>query len=297
MGKLLLAVSLVGLVGGRAHGDAAADVEKLVRVHVAASTGKQGPYVATLASPNWLVGADGSYVPLFAECEADQKADACENSMSVFGSGWWGTATYKNVKPVVRVDASGNAAAFYVTADATAKLDGASESESAAGKTKMRVAGIAKLDGKQWKVVGAKYSGTLSDKALFAYGMKPDARTLKPGTELQKQVASWFGHLAEHASASVLGANGTSPGEIATSRPAAIKLAKSWDKLDLQPRSFDGLEAGNFGFVTLDVALTTKKSKQPVLLSMGIVAIKEGETWKWVAIDFGSKLLTAELFR
>lgn len=288
-----LALCCFVLATSPAHADSKSDVGKLIRAHLAATVGTQGALYDTLADDFVLQDASGSYFSLFADCEGDPKASSCESSTPLFGSDWFGTLAYSAIKPIIHVDEAAHVATFFVTGTLTGSLT--TQGASVKGKTQMRVAGIAKLGPKGWRIVAAKHSASLPDADLLAHGEVLSGNVFEPKPGLEQEVASWFGHLADHQSAAAIGANGTAPGEVATTAAGMKKLALGWDKLKLEPLSFQVREEGSYAFVDMTVKWTAKKTA--LTFDMAMVLVKEAGAWKWVAIDFGGIMLTQYSFR
>ena len=294
MGKALV-VGLVLAWTALARADSNADVEKLVRAHVAASITTQGAFYDTLVDDEEVVeDAEGGSMPLFVECRMDRKkSNACSNSVPLFGNTWFGNLTYSAVKPIVRVDDAAHVATFYVTATLAGKL--VTEGLHVDGKTQMRVVGIARQDKTGWKVAAVKYSASLPDAALLAHGEVLVGNIFEPKPGLEAEVASWFGHLADHQSAAAIAANGTGPAEVATTKPAMATLAKTWDKLTLKPLTFEVHEIGNLAYVGMTVKWTEKRSE--LTLDVAMILVNEHGHWAWTAINFGPIMMTEYAFR
>jgi len=231
---------------------------------------------------------------LFGECRMDRKkSSACDSSVSLFGSDWVGTLTYSAIKPIIRVDDAAHLATFYVTATLSGKL--MTEGLGVKGKTQMRITGIARQDKTSWKVAAVKYSASLPDSALLAHGEVLVGNIFEPKPGIEAEVASWFGHLADHQSEAAIAANGTSPDEVATTKATITKLAKSWDKLTLKPLTFEVHEYGNTAYVGMTVKWTAKKTE--LTFDLGMILVKEGGHWAWTVINFGPIMLTQYAFR
>lgn len=288
-----LAVCSLVLATATARAGSKSDVDKLIRAHLAATIGTQGALYDTLADNFVLEDASGSYFELFAECEGDRKSTSCDSSTPLFGTSWFGTLRYSAIKPIIHVDEAAHVATFFVTGTLTGELT--TQGASAKGTTQMRVAGLAKLGPKGWRILAAKHSASLPDADLLAHGEVLSTGTFAPKPGLEQEVASWFGHLADHQSAAALGANGTAPAEVATTAAGMRKLALAWDKLTLKPLYFNTVEEGNYAFVHMTVKWTAKKTE--LTFDMAMVLAKEAGAWKWVAIDFGGMYLTQYAFR
>lgn len=295
----MIAACLSAYLTSTARADSTADVDKLVRAHVEASVGRQGSLAATLAAKHAVVGVDGHLTPFAADCIGDREASACGRLVPLFGPDLSGTIAYSNIKPIVRADDKRRIASFFVTAELAGELASPGDNGPGGktkGKTQMRIAGAARLDKDGWKVVGVKYTGTLPDDALAAYGATfATTGGTAPKTKLEKEVRGWFGHLADHQSANAIGISGTAPVEVATDPAGITKLAKAIDGLTLKPYSSGAVEAGDIAFVYIDLTLVSKVKS--VDLAVGIVLVKEGGVWKWTAIDFGALQLAAHLLR
>ena len=288
---VLIAVVGVSAVAGA---DSKADVQKLLRAHLAATVATQGALYDTVTDNPVLEDASGSYMSLFSECQVDRKtSSACAIGVPLFGTSWSGPLKYSAIKPVIHVDEAAHVATFYVTATLTGSLD--TEGMSVKGKTRMRISGVATVEQGRWRIAAAKYSASVPDAALLAHGEVLVGNIFKPEPGLQQEVASWFGHLADHIAASPLGANGTAPAEVATTRPAMLKLATAWDKLALEPLTFSVHTYGDTAFVDMTVKWTTAKTA--LTFDMALVLAKEAGAWTWTSINFGPILMTEYSFR
>lgn len=298
MGKWERIVLVLFILGAApsARADSKADVEKLVRAHMAATVGKQGAMFDTLPPSDgdyWIADASGSYFSLFVDCMMDRKSSsACDSETPLFGSSWIQELKYSGIKVSVHVDDAAKVATFYATGTVSGSLS--EEGMDLKGKAQMRVAGLAKQTKQGWKVVGAKHSAAVSDADLVKHGERLVGNVFTPKPGIEQEVASWFGHLAEHQGASAIGANGTAPKEVATTAAAMTKLAKVWDKMDLKPLDFTVHEEGDYAFVNMTVEWTAKKTD--LTFDVGFVIAKEGGAWKWEAINFGPNMLTEYSF-
>ena len=85
-------------------------------------------------------------------------------------------------------------------------------------------------------------------------------------------------------------ANGTAASEFAPGAPAALKLAKAWDKLAFGAESIDAATfgTGKIGLVVAKVLMPTKKGKATIAVDLTLyaIAVDEGGTWKWQSINW-----------
>lgn len=159
-------------------------------------------------------------------------------------------------------------------------------------KETQRISGVIVKSGKDWKIAAAVYQETLSDKDLFARPAA-DVATGEPKLSGDKKlaaiVAGWFksGFATNAATKGTLAAAGTAPTEYKTAA-AASGLVKSWDKLKLGATEIDAklLAGGKIGWVNADVRMPRKKGKGAVAMQLILIAIPDGDGWKWVSLMY-----------
>lgn len=159
-------------------------------------------------------------------------------------------------------------------------------------KDALRFGGIVVGDGASWEIVAAMYVRPVSDKVLLAgTGGTPatGAPRLTGDRKLAGVVAGWFtaGFAPAAATRGTLMASGTSPAEYKTGA-GAVTLAKGWDKLKLGATDIDArlLAGGKVGWVHATVVLPRKKGKGAVRMQLAIVALPDGDTWRWVSLMY-----------
>jgi hypothetical protein len=125
-------------------------------------------------------------------------------------------------------------------------------------------------------------------KPLYAgWGMPTEKELLSSGDEsLNSAIVGWIRKtaLAKAAGPGTVFAAGTAPAELGAGKDA-LALAAKWDKLKLgigQVRS--RILPSGYGVAFVD---TRWKYKTEVVgLDLMVVAVKDGDTWKWVSLSF-----------
>jgi hypothetical protein len=212
-------------------------------------------------------------------------------------SGYVGPLHYKPGKLTVAVH--GSVAWWIGPVDAHAdQLEDTSASGDLTGVSPYdaveRFGGLAvKTDGK-WQLVALALSHTMPDKQLLdpkavnARDAMPDKPKLDGDAALAAAAASWIrGGFASHvASSGTPIAAGTAPSELQIG-PGAAKLAASWDKLGLAPENVTAtVFPGGAGFVNAAVRMPRKSGKGAVAMSLAMFVVRDGDAWKWVALQF-----------
>lgn len=148
-----------------------------------------------------------------------------------------------------------------------------------------RVIGVV-VDQGGWKIAAVLYGRAISDKELMDRVDEPGIH--KPKTsgdnDVVKAARAMFGSLVKLASASASAAIGTAASEVATTRPAALKLAAGWDKLKLNPVIVHAHRYGKVGIAHVHVEMGVKKGV--VLLNMLALLVEEAEGWRWVMLGW-----------
>lgn len=156
--------------------------------------------------------------------------------------------------------------------------------------TKVRIHGIATKDAK-WKIVAIGYTEGIDDELMLETAGKlklaaPTTTVYEGDAATAKTFAGWFSTgLASQAGKGNVIANGTAASEVGAG-PAAIKLARAWDKLKLgvYKVSATTFANGEIAFVRAAVAWRAKKILVPMVVSA--VVVKEAGAWKWVSLNF-----------
>ncbi|HEY4178378.1 MAG TPA: hypothetical protein VGM90_16140 [Kofleriaceae bacterium] len=168
--------------------------------------------------------------------------------------------------------------------------------ESVAGDG--RASGLAIADGGKWQIVGMHYADQIADDKLLAgqgkgnYATEPPSKpTVAGDKDLGNAVVKWFDTKLSKSSASGIDviAGGTAPKENATGA-AAVKLAKTWDNLTLNPTrvTANTFGDGKIGFAYVEIVLAPSKGGQAVRVVLSVVARKEETGWRWLALQFSS---------
>lgn len=170
----------------------------------------------------------------------------------------------------------------------------------------LRISGIAVSDG-GWKIARIAYTTPEDDKdmiELAGYADPPIRPASGPPTRtgddaITTAAAAWFpgGLVAGASSGAKLVANGTAPSEFGADRAAALKLAKSWDRLKLGATAIAATRFGDVALVRATVRLPVKpkhpNATGPLAAEMTLYAIvvAEGGGWRWVSLDWTARIL------
>ncbi|HEY4057251.1 MAG TPA: hypothetical protein VGM39_11620 [Kofleriaceae bacterium] len=161
-----------------------------------------------------------------------------------------------------------------------------------------RVNGLAIADGGKWQIVGMHYADQIADTKLLAgegkgnYATEPPSKTAVSGDkDFGNAVVKWFDTKLSKFPASGIDviAGGTAPKEHATGE-AAIKLAKTWDSLTLNPTrvTANTFGDGTVGFAYVEIVLAPSKGGQAIRVVLSVTARKEATGWRWLALQFSS---------
>ncbi len=196
----------------------------------------------------------------------------------------------------VTLDTTRHAAWFQAVAEGRPIDRGDHESTAWSKRTlHMHVSGLAlEQPDHSWKIAAIALDETMTDRAMIAqtktpgypgWGMPSDAEIVGE-KDLANAIAGWFssGKLAKSALAGTVYAAGSAPDELGAG-DAATKLAKKWDEMKLgvarvSARILDG------GFGVAFVTVRWKYKEQVIGFDLTVVAVKEGDTWKWIVLDF-----------
>jgi hypothetical protein len=296
MRKLVIAVVAILAATTMAAADPAGDVTSLVKRNldaIAANSVKS--YAATLVKD--AVVYDGNGHAFEVSPTGDPTMDLLYRP---FNAGD-GTAKHKLGKVVVSVDAASGVAWFHGPFDATFTTSaGANPCGGGGGPMTiaMRVSGVAVNADGGWKLAAVMYTHPLADGDLIDAAqsrgvvMPTDPPTIVGDDAVGKAVAGWFPNLsqAKTAGATVV-ASGSAPGEFfdATTLP---KYVKAWDTLGVKASRIDVRMFGNgkLAFVHADTQMPIKKSNFASPLTMAAIAVKEGDAWRWVSLQFAPAL-------
>jgi hypothetical protein len=211
----------------------------------------------------------------------------------IFYGGWANKIVHKVDKLVVVV-ADAHAAWFHAVVDGSYERSNCNSTGDDCKKpthehATWRLSGVAR-DDHGWKLAAVMWSRAIPDADLFKLGevggVVGGAKGEPDAIEPISAVERWLRDkgLGKNISSSATAiANGTAPAESGQG-PAAAKLAKAWDGLDLKPVMLAGKRWGSLAFVYGDVTLTSKK--KAVTMKLGVVVARENENWRWVAINF-----------
>ena len=270
-----LVAFLLVLVGGVAHADLKADVDKLVRANIkAVAANKTADFDRTISGGRVLVLPNGQ--------------SAIENGLvaDIYGPGAK-KVVHKVESLHLVVDAAKKLAWFHGAIAATFVVDKKQVTQQ------MRISGIAADEGDPvgWKIEALMYARAMSDKELFAHAAAATRGVPRTAGEstATKVVAGWFtegGSISDARSKNVaVAVNGTSAVELGTGA-FAVKLVKAWESLKLWATNVEAtLFANNeLAFVRADVMLPV--DKQAVKVVAGVILAKENNAWRWVSINF-----------
>jgi hypothetical protein len=161
-----------------------------------------------------------------------------------------------------------------------------------------RVGGIAVKQRDGWHLMALAYTDLVSDHELFTVTPHPDwmdaknyPLAVKGDDKLAREVATWFtaGFAAHAGPTAQLIAGGSSEPELARGA-AALKLAKGWDKLGIRPWQIDveHVPGSKLAFVAASVLLPVKSTSHCAPLVVFAVLVPDGDTWRWVALQYGA---------
>jgi hypothetical protein len=267
-----------------ARGDAAQrDVERLVAAHVRALA--KGDYVLGLAPD----------APIVVEM-IDAAADTTDPPLAVMFNSR--SATFKLGAAIVEI--GDGFAWFQLPYD---KHVPAGPDPMATGDVRdydgaYRAAGIAIATPKGWQIAAIHHALLVPDKLLLDpenqrnRGYPVDAPKITGDAALGKAVASWIatGFAAHAATKTTLIASGTAPTEAAVGAKTAA-LVKTWDGLklvagrDIHAHVYAG---GKVGFASTDVMMPRKQKGEPVMMTLTVVAVRDGDAWRWVVLQFSA---------
>jgi hypothetical protein len=163
-----------------------------------------------------------------------------------------------------------------------------------------RIGGVAVRDGTTWQLAGVMYTNHAStDDSIIAFATRdvklPEGEPAIAGdATLGALVREWFktGFASHAATKGLRIASGTAPNEFQTNA-GAIRLAKIWDRLGLAVSSIEirTLAGGAIAFGKATVVWpkqrnVRKESPFLVPLTLGIVLVPEGDSWRWVSMQY-----------
>jgi hypothetical protein len=162
----------------------------------------------------------------------------------------------------------------------------------------MRVSGVAVSADGGWKLAAVMYTHPMADGDLIDAAqnrgvvMPTDPPDIVGDQTVGKAVAGWFPNLSQaKTTGAVVVASGSAPGEFfdAATLP---KYIKAWDTLGVVASRIDVRMFGNgtLAFVHADTTMPIKKTKFASPLAMAAVAVKEGDAWRWVSLQFAPAL-------
>jgi hypothetical protein len=272
-----VAVCLVVLCASVAQADLKTEIDKLVRASLkAAAADKLDDFEKTTAAARVLVVPSG------------KRALDGKLVSELYGA---------NVKKVAhKVDA------LHIVGDADKKVawfHGAFTATFVVDKkpqtVPMRISGIAADEGEPlgWKIQALMIARTLPDKELAARTIEAARSAPKTTGEstATKLVAAWFadgGSIAKDRSKNVaVEVNGIGAAEIGTGA-FALKLVQLWEAAKLWATEVEATPFANneIAFVRADVMLPQVNDTRAAKLVLGVVLVKENNTWRWVTMSF-----------
>lgn len=264
-----------------------AAADKVVRANIAASWTSHTKLDATTT-------ADLVYNPAVDENRTpwwDDKCgkDYCNDEVMLFGD--WVILDKTKLapfKPAIVIDDDAHVGWF--SADLMFKGElGTGDTVHVKGSWPVRVTGVL-VDDHGWKVAAEKFSLIASDAVLVKTAdWIPNYGEIKDKPELE--FASWFpGHVAEHQSSRATGVTGTSPTDVFPSKKMMTAFVGTLDKLKLTPKAVElkSYAGGKIAWVHTTVTLAIKGGEK--ILTVGIVAVPEGGTWKWVSMNWSPEV-------
>lgn len=269
-----VAVCLVVLCAGVARADLKTDVDTLVRASIkAAAADKLADFEKTTAAarvlvlPNGKTSLDGKLVTELYGANAKKVAHKID-ALHVVG------------------DLDKKLAWFHGSFTATFVVDKKPQT------LPMRVSGIAVDEGEPlgWKIQALMIARTMPDKELATHAIeaaRAPAKITGEGT-VTKLVAGWFdgGSIAKDRSKNVaVEVNGTGAAELGNGA-FALKLVQLWEAAKMWATEVEATSFANneIAFVRVNVMLPVDKLAAKLVL--GVVLVKENNTWRWVTMSF-----------
>jgi hypothetical protein len=164
------------------------------------------------------------------------------------------------------------------------------EEEGSHAKLKVHVAGLAFESLKhEWKMEVLTFGVSLPDAKLVERALKenltlatvPDKPAIEGDDEIGAVVAGWFSDnkIAAAAATNALAA-GTAADEV-----GGAKLATQWEKLKLVPVKVEATKI-NANYARAHALVAWKYKDKYLVLTLTVIAVHEGDTWKWAVLDF-----------
>jgi hypothetical protein len=268
--------------------NAEAEVEKVVRANLAAAYTSHSKLDATATKDLVFEPAvdENRRVWWDGRCGSSY----CNDDVMLFGDWIMVDLELAPFTPTIVIDDSAHVAFFAADLVFSGTL-ATGNTVRIKGKWPVRVTGIV-VDDHGWKVAAEKFSLVTDDATLLSaddYAPYADKLDDPPAVEL----AAWFpGHLADHQSARAFRATGTADGDVASDRAAMTRLARSWDKLALTPKSaeFTPLANGKVAWAEVTVTLPTGTLARVKIMTVGIIAVREADTWRWVSLNWSPRV-------
>lgn len=274
-------VVLMMMVSSVARADSKADVEALLKKHL-----------ATIQADDWeafdaTFRKDGYY--FFPSTGAVHLIEQFHGTHAV-------GVTQKIERMTVAADDTTKVAWFNVEFTAKYQLAMYSEGPPPWFNDRIRMVGIAIDDG-GWKLAAATYGQSFADKYLYeeVSQIEQEATVVKGERTSAEYAQRWFTKgLVAAMAPGALAVNGTAEGEWAIGRNVP-KLAATWDKLKLWPIRIVGRTWKSYpiALVVADVGMPVKKGAGGVAavdgavrLRMFSVAVPDGKAWKWTTLSF-----------
>lgn len=276
---IALVLMLVPTVAAANDADQEA-VAKLVRANIAASITTHCEFAATTVRGFEVIPAE---TPPRGIWDASEfcGAPGGDGPIHLFGS-WETRLQIDAFTPHVVIDDPDRAAWF--SAEVRYAGTGDDGSNRPRGTWPIRIMGLAIDDG-GWKIAAVEYSYEVAEANQEKWSsLMPTYRLASQRSPLEHHFAGWIGHLSAHRSAHAFSATGIGPHETATDARGMAQLATRWDRIPLTLKDVNATEVGNVAWVEL---VTTRRTKTGVvILTLGMIAVKDGDDWRWVALNW-----------
>ena len=285
--RIAAVVVVVSSSVASASPDSVAAADKVVRANIAASWTSHAKLDATTTHDLVFDPAvDENRTPWFDSKCGDTY---CNDEVMLFGD-WVVLSKTKLApfKPTIVLDDDAHVGWF--SADLVFKgALGTGDTVTVQGSWPVRVTGVL-VDDHGWKVAAEKFSLVATDASLVKTAdWTPNYGDIKDKPELE--FAAWFpGHLAEHMSSRATNATGTSPTDFFRTKPLMTTFVRTLDKLKMTTKWIEltPLAGGKIAWAHTTVTLQIKGGEK--IMTVGIVAVPEGGTWKWVSLNWSPEV-------
>lgn len=184
-----------------------------------------------------------------------------------------------------------------VVVDATAHTAWFAAPLALPGKRTMHVSGVALLEGDRWLLRVLEAALAVPDSELAKHPVLAPRIAMgwaATTTKLGKAIVSWFKgrSLAKHAASGVVLAGGSAPQELA-SGAAAIKLASTFDHIELLPIDLDAADTAPVAIGTAWLPISKEERDGVIQFGFTVYAVQEKGEWRWRSIQFAADQVPA----